>query len=166
MENFMKENWFKIGILLVAVIGLITISGRSNVDKTVPKNETLDKNSFLIAKQCREDGEKILQNDIDAATMLRQQTDIVECFYEKPEYIFNHDLNTCLYFGGYSCKLTKLHEEGFLKGTNATRWKQHVLDVYSNKTLASIFVEDSSAVDDLKGNMIDEFFKESEQLGF
>jgi hypothetical protein len=162
---FIKQNWFKIGILVAVLVLALSIYGRDKPHNTQASPLNSEK-TLAMAMQCRKDGELKLQEDKDAATNERYSAGVSNCYYLEPSYIFNKDLNTCLYSGGYTCDLTKKNTEGIFKGDNAKRWLRHIIDIYTNKTLAEVYVPDSSTVADWLSKQIDEFWNKSKELGF
>jgi len=162
MKRFLKENWFKIGLLLVLVVLAAVIYF---VYKNWRVNETASE-SLKLAQQCNQDGQKLLRADQDTATSLQNQRNATTCYYMEPEYLYNQKLNTCLYSGGYTCNLTNTITSGFLKGQPATSWTRHIIDVYSNNTLAVAGVDDSSNVTDFENKLIKSFWDEASKLGF
>lgn len=165
---FLKENWFRISIIVVILIlslvlyqGLV-VGGKSNS----PKQETSNIDTLKLSMQCRDDGERKLQEDKNMATSEKYKTGIVNCYYMEPAFIFNHSLNTCLYSGGYTCDLVNVYKEGFSKGEHVKQWERHIVDIYSNKTLASVYIEDSSNISDWVQTQISDFWNKSAELGF
>ena len=75
-------------------------------------------------------------------------------------------MNTCLYYGGYTCDLAKTQTDGIFKGMPSTRWSKHITDIYTNKSLADVYVDDPSDVADWNMKMIENFNNEVERLGF
>lgn len=165
LQIFLKEHWFKIGILIIFVIGII-IFYQGSLDNQLISNTTNSENNLALAKQCREDGEKIHQENIDTATRKKLESEIVNCFYMEPAFIFNSELDACLYSGGYTCDLKEIHTDGFFKGDNVTQWSRQIVDIYTNKTIESVYVENSANVEDWKRKQIDDFWSKSEELGF
>jgi len=169
MKKFIKENWFKLGLLLILALGVFVFyqdnKKTPNTEKIVTETRNEGTN-IVLAKQCREDGEKLLQEDKETATRKKQETGVVDCYYMEPHFIFNSDLDTCLYSGGYTCDLLDFHKEGILKGEHVKQWERHIIDVYTNKTLEFVYVEDSSDVPSWKQEEITNFWNKSSELGF
>ena len=158
MDNFIKENWFKVGMVISILILAIFIF-KSPL-------EISDADYLKLSIQCREDGEKLLQEDKNTATQYKYKEGIVNCYYMEPNFIFNRELNTCLYSGGYSCELQNKQTEGVFKGLPSTRWNRRIVDVYSNKSFADVYVENSSNVEDWNLKLIENFWEKSKSLGF
>jgi uncharacterized protein (DUF4415 family) len=165
MKN--KIIFSSITVIVVALCSVIYYYFHVLVPEQVQKRVEQEKEDFLkLSIQCKKDGEKKLEDDIKIATSLRSDNDVIDCFYQEPKYVFNKEMNTCLYYGGYTCDLKKIHSDGVLKGLSVTRWQKHVVDVYTNKTLKEIYIDDSSDVSDWKFKEIEAFDSESDQLGF
>jgi len=171
MKNFLKENWFKVSMIIAVIIlsfvlykGMIT--DKEDKAKLALKESNTAEN-LKLSMQCRTDGEKKFQEDKDEATRDRFKPENVDCYYFDPSYVFNNNLNTCLYSGGYTCDLKNIYyKESIFKGENAKTWTRHIVDVYTNKELASLWIEDSSNVSDLLQKRINDFWDESKILGF
>jgi hypothetical protein len=162
-----KDN--QINILFVALILLSTFAFYWFITRPeqILKKQELEKENYLkLSMQCKKDGEKKLEEDKALATSEKQSPDVEDCFYEDPKYFFNKELNTCLYYGGYTCDLKKKNPEGLFKGDSAKRWSQHIVDVYTNTTLTEAYVEDSSSVPDWKMKEIEKMGEEATRLGF
>ena len=166
MEKFIKENWFKIGVLIVFAFfvykGIAPVGSKNLIEK----NNTSDAKSLELAKQCKTDSQKNFQEDMDSATREKYKSGVKDCFYFPPQYSFNKELNTCLYYGGYTCDLTKTHTDGLFKGMPITRWSKHITDIYTNKSLTDVYVDDSSDVSDWNMKMIYDFNDKAKELGF
>jgi len=163
-EHWLKQNWFKVGLILAILILAYSIYGGG----PSAGSDRSSADSIKLSMQCKVDGEKKLQEDKDTATRLKYERDVVDCFYMEPEYLYNDKLNTCLYYGGYTCDLTKKYPEGsgFFAGEYAKRWTRHIYDVYTNKSLADVSVLDSSDVSEWTQGMISDFWEKSKELGF
>lgn len=167
MKKFLIKNWFKLGLIMVMLIlaGVIFLIGdrdsQNEIKSTLGSKERLD-----LAVQCREDGESLFQEDKDTASRLRYEKGVLNCYYVEPNFVFNEELNTCLYSGGYSCDLNEKQKDGFLAGTNAKRWERHIIDIYTNKTIVDSWVLNTNDVSELENNRIEEFWGKSEKLGF
>ena len=169
MEKFIEKNRYKIGLgialVLLALFGYKTfVSGTSG--KVAEKSSVSDTKSLELARQCKADGQKNLQEDIDQATNEKYKSGVADCFYDEPLYLFSKDLNTCLYQGGYTCDLNKINNTGIFKGSPAKRWSKHITDVYTNKSLYDVYVEDSSDIPDWLSKQITDFNGNAERLGF
>jgi len=103
---------------------------------------------------------------MSTATQEKLKADVSDCFYLPPMYLFSKELNTCLYYGGYSCDLKKFHKDGIFKGESFKRWSKHITDVYTNKNVIDVYVEDSSNVAEWNMEFINEFNDKATQLGF
>lgn len=167
-EIFLKDNWFKVSIIIaILVLSWVLYKGFVVNNYSVIQQKQLNNTDTLkLSMQCKEDGEKKLQEDKDTAVREKYTSGITNCYYIEPSYLFSQYLNTCLYSGGYTCDLDGLIKEGFLKGQHAKRWERHIVDIYSNKTLASVYVENSSNVPDWQQKLITDFWDESKKLGF
>jgi hypothetical protein len=162
MKNWLKKNWFRVGLLLAlvvlsGVIYFVYANWRANANAA---------ESLKMAQQCNQDGQKLLKADQDTATSLQYQGNATACYYMDPAYVYNQKLNTCLYSGGYTCNLINIITSGFLKGQPATSWTRHIIDVYSNNTLAEVSVAGSSNITSVENNMVKSFWDESNKLGF
>jgi hypothetical protein len=163
MENdWIKENWFKVGVIVAILILAYSIYDGKNVQVA----EINAEDSLNKSMQCRKDGEQRFEEDKNTATQEKYKSDVVNCYYFEPNYIFNQKLNTCLYSGGYTCDLTKKQTEGIFKGDYAKRWTRHIVDIYSNKPLAEASVDDSSSVPEWLQTQISQFWEESRGFGF
>lgn len=169
MENKEQQNNL---IKILVVIGIIVFVSTSifdknekNTIKTIYGNNISEEKYLELSKQCKIDAQKNLEGDINEATTEKQKSDVRDCFYLPPVYSFNKELNTCLYYGGYTCDLKKVSQDGIFKGLPSVRWSKHITDVYTNKTLKQVYVEDSSNVEEWTKQQIDEFNTEFTRLG-
>ena len=160
--NWLKENWFKIGLLII----LLILLGVFYSSLTIWQARTNEANSLKLSQQCSKDGDKLLKLDQQIATDLQYKNGATKCYYMESLYIYNQKLNTCLYSGGYTCDLIAVITDGIFKGEHARQWTRHIIDVYSNKDLVSVSVNDSSSVSDWEREMIDDFWAKSRNFGF
>ena len=160
MFLFLKENWFKVSIIIILTIIAFLIF---NNNRIYQKNTG---GSIVLAKQCREDGEKLLQEEVEIANSKENESNIINCYYMDPEFIFNPNLQTCLYSGGYTCELNGFYKDGPFQGHHITSWQRRIVDIYTNKELKSVYVEDSSNIEDWKHKLIEDFWSKSTELGF
>lgn len=162
--DWLQKNWFP-----VSVVTLLVFIAFASYEKEVslPLGNLLasEETNLARSKECREDGQALLEEDKQTATQEKWSNDVVNCFYMEPQFLFNKTLNTCLYSGGYTCDLTAQHSEGFLAGEPHKRWQRHIIDVYTNKKLASVFISNSAEVSEWQSDQITEFWAEAAQLG-
>src|SRR3989338_11279105 len=166
--EWLKENLLKVVVivlLVVVVSGFYNPSEKSTNPEPVVANENKQV-PLELAKQCRQDGEALFEEDKSTATKNMYQDGALKCYYMEPQFIFNTQLNTCLYSGGYSCDLTTKHSSGLLEGQPETRWSRRIVDVYTNKTINSVYIENSGNVSDWQRTMINEFWKQAYGFGF
>ena len=163
MNIFIKDNWFKVALIFALLVLAYVIYNSPILFKN---NQTGGNKNITLVKQCREDGEKYFQKDLEEINSKKYRNGVLNCYYWDPIYIFNSKLNTCLYSGGYSCELESVIKEGIMTGEHPVQWRRHITDVYTNKVLAEVYISDSSSVTDWEQKAIDDYWKESEKFGF
>ena len=88
MKEFIKENWFKLSILVVLVVmGFCLLS---NIFYKQNQSNT---------ENCRKIGEEYRKAEINDNPSLS---------FFSPKYSYNQKLNTCIYSGGYLDSKTKI----------------------------------------------------------
>lgn len=109
MKNFLKQNWFKLGLFITAIVALLfyLVSGSSNEEKDLLANSI----------KCNQEGTKLLERE--KRELSGKQS------YGNPEFRFVPELNTCLYRGS----LVSEGREGFA-------FLHFIRDVYTNRDLA------------------------------
>lgn len=136
MKNFLKENWFKVGILIAVLIMTFGISYYFMV--SLPNKNDAETLTNLQLK-CQELGEKMYQVE---------KQDNPDTLVIPPEYKFNKDLNTCIYSGGVI---------GISSIIN-----KYIIDLYTNQEIIS-YAYDSGGT--LYGNS-DSWAEEYQKLFF
>lgn len=116
MKNFIKENWFKAGLLIIAIIALAFYL--LLWQPAQEKRETLSNNI-----KCQQEGSQLFEKEQKAQ---KEKDRIIKRVFKEPEFRFNNELNTCLYQGAW----TDL-------GASGDHIFYFIKDVYTNKTLAS-----------------------------
>ncbi len=110
MALFLKENWFKVGILLIAIIAVLLYFRSAERSKSLANNiRCLQEGSQLLARMRKE----------SPGSLLYSKT------YSNPEFLFSSILNTCLMKGF----VTIANDAGF-------SFNYFIKDVYTNKELA------------------------------
>ena len=96
MRKFLKENWFKIGIIILL---LIIISLLYQFLVVQPRQEREEKKIFELNKktedeiaQCKKYGDQYYQNEINKQRISKTENQILT-----HEYHFNKKLNACFY---------------------------------------------------------------------
>jgi len=125
MNNFLKNNWFKIILVCIIIIILfflfLFVSSHN-------KNETLSNNI-----KCQQEGFQIYKTVSDSSKD--------NLTYGNPEFKFSKELNTCLYKG-----------VEISKGKENSYYFYFIKDVYSNKQLVGYgilndYLDDSKDTD-------------------
>lgn len=105
MNNFLKENWFKLIIaIMIVVVGLSVayyyVSFLPQKERTRLEQQKQEQLAKEIKEQtaqkekCREIGTRAYES----YKSIHQGVD----YFFEPEFKFNKELNTCIYSGGYS----------------------------------------------------------------
>ena len=119
MKNFSRPSIF-LALLVVIVVAILgyyfLIFTPARVDA---KKQSILQNQI----KCSEAGQKYVAKNVD-------ETVPYGASYEAPQYSFSEDLNTCLYRKEFSTYWS----DGSLGTTDYS-----IIDVYSNRTIASIF---------------------------
>ena len=111
MKNFIKQNWFKVGLLAVAII--VVFFYLLLWQPAQKRKEALANNI-----KCRQEGSELVER---AKKELRKNQ-----IYYTPQFRFNDELNTCLYSG------SRIGADN--SGSLLTSF---IKDVYTNQDLAS-----------------------------
>ena len=108
MQDFMKENWFKVGLVIILSIAGISMAHYYLV--FLPEKENQDF-LFSMKQKCQDSGTKLYEEDFKEMGRSALFT---------PEYAYNQKLNTCLYASGY------------IQSNSLQKW---IKDVHSNKEI-------------------------------
>ncbi|MDO8594961.1 MAG: hypothetical protein Q7R93_05655 [bacterium] len=106
MTDFLKENWFKVGVLVIALVAVLFYF------KGMERRTSLANNI-----RCQQEGSQLLERMKRELTSGQTYTD--------PEFLFSSKLNTCL-----------LNGSRISVYSGATSLNAFILDVYANKELA------------------------------
>jgi len=125
MKKFLKENWFKIIIVLLFLSMII-------VYLYIIKPSQDKKELLFNSIKCQQEGYKIYEKDKEKFYKELQsicgRADckiLFQSFYE-PEFLFEEDMNTCL----YKQVTFEMLED---KSSSYTAYDYKIKDVYSNK---------------------------------
>jgi hypothetical protein len=127
--NWIKENWFKLSILLILLLGLsifykFTEQKKQTPPIKLPSIETEKKISPVQMEKCNELGIQLHEED--------KKTYPFGAF--EPKYKYSVTKETCLYSGG-----------GFLTPTS---WERFVKDSFTNDKLIITFNPNTKVKDD------------------
>ncbi len=132
--NWLKNNWFKLGILVVFLIFVFSLFYYFVVfipQKEKVKTEQLTQEKYLEQQEkCREAGIKAYKEDAlryGANNML------------EPKYVYNKNLNLCLYSGGYINEDLSSGQCGdIIKHSCKSYWERWVKNSFTNESIISV----------------------------
>lgn len=132
MNDFLKENLFKLAIVLAILVGSISLAyyfvfylPEINEIKAAAASV---KQEMEHQQKCREVGQKAYEED----KKLNGEN------LREPQFSYNAELNTCLYGGGYT-NTYKVCEGGLLSYCTRGSWERFVRDAYTNQDILAIF---------------------------
>jgi len=133
MKKFLKENWFKLIIIIIFLIGILIIyyGFIFLLDKEKAGKEQQE--LFDFRAKCRLEGQKLYE--IDKKEVEAKNKQYVTTIYsfticKNPEFAYNKNLNTCLYY----C----YEWESTFSGSNAPDFvtnRYWIKDVFTNKKI-------------------------------
>ena len=123
-EEFIKQNWFKLGIL--AVLLIIAFSFLYYFVVFIPLKEKV-KTEQLTQEKDLEQQAKCAEAGKEAYEDYKQSNPISVGFFFEPQFYFNKTSQQCIYDGG----INQVLEHGY--------WERFIKNSYTNETLASVW---------------------------
>lgn len=128
MKSWLKENWFKLGILtLILVIGIVYLQNHKNSDTEI----------VSLKERCLKDG-----NDYVVKNFLENPP---ETMTVSKEFVYSPELKTCL------VNISRI--------TSPLHWYYAVIDIYTNKEIASYTLDKTDKTSGTSPAFIDSYKK-------
>lgn len=121
MENFIKENWFKLSIVIIIIISIFQY-----FNLAIKKQDT--QNILNCKKTAEEYTEKLALKKLN---------------YLEPKYIYNKEMNACVYMsheifhgfgGGYTETITNLDTNDQIISSSYTGYETGKLELFMGVT--------------------------------
>ena len=159
MNTFIKDNWFKLGIIIILSIAVLSVAyyfvifipQKEGAKTEQQKQEQLIKDQEKELEQqekCREAGTKAY-NDY------KRNNSLSTGYFFDPEFYFNKTLQLCLYSGGYS-------RTGY--------WERWVKNSFTNATIIMTYnfsdgiIDFDKPADEVASKRIQNFWDKYEEL--
>ena len=161
IKNFLKNNWFKMGILIVFLLVAFSLLYYFAIfipQKEKVKTEQLTQEKYLEQQEkCREAGVKAYKED----SLRYGANNMVE-----PKYVYNKNLNLCLYSGGYSQENLSSGQCGdIIKHSCDSYWERWVKNSFTNESIISVVnYTDKNGEYTNSSEIINKFWDEHKQL--
>jgi hypothetical protein len=161
MNEFMRQNWFK--IIIAVDVFIIALSIGYYFIFFVPQNEKIKEKQQAQEKyleqqeKCKEAGLKAYKED----TLLYGVNNMIE-----PSYAYNKNLNVCLYSGGYNdYNLSSGQCGDTFKHYCDAFWERWVKNSFTNeKIIAVVNFTDEKGEYTAKTETLNEFWEKRKQL--
>lgn len=135
MKKFIKENWFKLGILIIILaVGIVFITSYKSSDTEI----------VTLKKNCTKDA----KDYISESSSIRNSENPI---YPMTQYdsVYSPELKTCLV--------------NISKNTSQQHWYYAIIDIYTEKEIAS-YNYDKTDKEDLASQTLSDSYKKYDEM--
>lgn len=159
MNTFLKDNWFKLGIIIILLIAALSVAyyfvvfipqkERAKTEQQKQEQLVRDQEKDLEQQEnCREAGTKAYSDH-------KRNNPLSAGYFFDPEFYFNKTLQLCLYSGGYS---------------QNNYWERWVKNSFTDATIIMTYnftdgvIDFNKPVDEATTKRIESFWDKYEEL--